>query len=309
MNSNQTEWILELKAQGMSSREIASIVGCSKSTVNYVIKGRPKKNQRLDGPRILFFDLENTPSIGASFQRWKVNLSQDSIIREGGSLLSACWKFNGDTKVTKAVLTSAEAIKDNDARIICELYEAWEQADMVVAHNAKRFDVPLFKTRLLYLGLPPPKTVKVIDTLEIVKKLKFNSNKLDSLCRTLDIGSKMEHEGIELWLNCMAGNGKALKKMVDYNEKDVLLLEELYHIIKPFDTNPHNAAHFFKDNKQRCPVCGSENLTPTGSMVYTPVSEFEELSCGDCGHRSRKRNVLNSKEKRASLLVTPKASG
>lgn len=310
MNDNQKEWIRELKAEGYSSRAIADITGLSKSGINYYLNGRKSRQKpQTDGPRILLFDLENTPSIGAAFQRWQVNLSQDHIVREGGCLISACWKFVGEDKIYSAVQTPKEARADNDVSILCQLYEAWDSADMVVAHNAKRFDVPLFKTRLLLAGLPPPKTVKVIDTLRIVKGLKFNSNKLDSLCEVLGIGRKMEHEGIRLWLDCMEGDKKALKKMLNYNEQDIVLLEELYHAVKAFDSNPHNAAHYFDGSEARCPVCGSLDLTPTGHLVYTPVSEFPEVQCGDCGHRSRTRQAVNSKEKRANLLITPRAIG
>jgi rRNA maturation endonuclease Nob1 len=94
--------------------------------------------------------------------------------------------------------------------------------------------------------------------------------------------------------------------MVDYNEQDVALLERVYMRLRAFDNRPANAGHFFEDahNEHRCPVCGSDDVEYTGNSVYTPVSEFAEVVCNDCGHRSRTRQAKNSKEKRNSLLIT-----
>ncbi len=77
---------------------------------------------------------------------------------------------------------------------------------MIVAHNALGFDWPLLKARMLVNGLPPMCKVKIIDTLVLAREFKMNSNKLDSLCRQLDIGQKMKHWGIDLWVRAMHGD-------------------------------------------------------------------------------------------------------
>jgi hypothetical protein len=303
------EKVITLNSDGLSSRSIASLLGIGKSTVNDIINRLVDDEEvtvedKKEGARILFFDLESTPSIVATFGRWKQNIGTESVLREGGFLLSACWKYLGDKSVTRIVLTPEEAIRGDDCRIVCALYDAFEEADVVVAHNAVRFDVPLFKTRLISHSMPPPKTVKVLDTLQIAKGLRFNSNKLDSLGNYLNVGRKAETTGISLWIRCMQGDEQALENMVTYNEQDVVLLERVYMKLRAFDTRPPNAGHYHEDDLHRCPVCGSAEIHPTGNSVFTPVSEFMEVICNDCGHRSRTRNVINCKEKRANLLVT-----
>jgi transcriptional regulator with XRE-family HTH domain len=299
--------IIHLLKLGQSQRQVAKVVGCSKSTVQAVAQKETKGLSPTKAPKILLFDLENAPSIVAAFQRFNVNIGPDSVITEGGFLLSACWKFLDETKITKMVLTPQEAIVSDDSRIVAALYEAFEKADIVVAHNGRRFDVPLFKTRLIANGMPPPKTVKIIDTLQIAKKLKFNSNKLDSLGHYLEVGRKIPTEGMSLWLRCMDGDRKALSKMLEYNEQDVILLEEVYLKLRAFDLLPPNLAVFYDDDTPRCPACGSVHLTTTGNSVYTSVSKFEEIVCDDCGHRSRTRKALNSTNKRKTMLASPKA--
>lgn len=322
-HSNETiSKIVELKHKGLSSRAIAEELGISKTSVNETynrwsqgiltndypdgeLEYQEIGNQffRERGPRILFFDLESTPSIVATFGRWKQNIGTESVLREGGYLLSACWKFYGDENVTRMVLTPEEAKAGDDVRIVCGLFEAFEQADIVVAHNAVKFDVPLFKTRLISNNMPPPKAVKVVDTLQIAKTLRFNSNKLDSLGNYLNVGRKIETTGISLWIRCMNGDKEALESMVTYNEQDVVLLENVYKKLRAFDKRPANAGHYYHDEHSRCPVCGSDEVEETGNVVYTAVSSFAEVVCNDCGHRSRTRQALNSKHDRAKLLV------
>jgi DNA polymerase III epsilon subunit-like protein len=285
--------------EGKSSRTIALSAGCSKTTVNNY---RHRSGVNVADPRILFFDVESTPSIAATFQRFKVNIGPDAVIQEGGWLLSISWKWNNDSKVHGIALTPEEAVNQDDSRLVACLYDLFQEADYVVAHNGAAFDVPLFKTRLLANGFPPPKTVKVVDTLQIAKKLRFNSNKLDSLGHYLGVGRKLPHTGIRLWLDCMDGVQSALDDMLAYNKQDVILLEEVYNQLRAFDTKAPNAGHYFDDNQTRCVVCGSTNLVKTGNVVYTSASAFEEHQCEDCGARSRTRNSINSKEKRKSLL-------
>ncbi len=294
--------IINLKNMGYSSRQIASMTGVSKTTVNDTYN-RWKNSETKDGPTILFFDLESAPSITATFGRWNVNISQDNVIREGGFLLSAAWKTNMEPVVNCSVMTGKEAKTGDDSRILANLYEAFESADIVCAHNLDKFDLPLFKTRLVVNGMPPPRKVKTIDTLKIAKQLKFNSNKLDSLAKILLQDEKQSTSGIELWIRCMNGDENALKEMSEYNCKDVSLLERLYYNLRAFDGRAPNAGLFYDDGEHHCPVCGSDDVAATGNVVTTQVSEFAEMSCGSCGHRSRVRKSFTEKAKRSLILV------
>lgn len=304
----KVEEILRLKNKGLSSRQIAEIVGVGKSTVNDVYNREfsSRVNQwELDArkePKLLVFDLEISPSIAASFGRFNQTIGHNNVIREGGAIISAAWKWYGDTNVKSVVMTPAESVKDNDTRIVCELYEAFEQADAVIAHNAS-FDMGVFKARLAIHHLPMHKTVKVIDTYKISKGMRFNSRKLDSLADYFNAGRKVTHEGISLWIKCMNGDTESLENMRVYNEQDVVLLEEVYNCIKAYDNKPVNLGQYFEDSQQHCPACGSTDVASTGNLVYTEVSSFDEVLCNSCGHRSRKRIQRNAKVKRQNMLI------
>lgn len=307
--------IESLNNAGLSARKIANQLGLSKSGVVYYLgslevegysvrKSVPKADSNpKQGPRILLFDLESTPSIAAVFGRFKQNVGLNAVISEGGWLLSAAWKFLGDADVSSIVLTPEEALKADDSRIVATLYELFERSDWVVAHNGNSFDVPLFRTRLVMHNFPMHKAVKQVDTLQIAKKLKFNSNRLDGLAQQIGLSRKLENSGMPLWLDCMQGKQDALKTMQEYNEQDVALLEEVYLKLRGFNTKTPNAAHYHDDDKIRCQVCGSDDVEYTGNSVFTAASEFKEVKCNSCGSRSRTRQNSMTSEKRKSLLT------
>ena len=187
-----------------------------------------------------------------------------------------------------------------------ELLNAIEEADVIVGHNIKGFDLKVFRTRLAMHNAAMHKTVRVVDTLSLARKLKFNSNKLDSLCDYFGIGRKKQNSGIKLWIDCMKGNPSALKELGEYNLQDVILVEELYLKLRAYDTSTPNLGLFYPDSKPRCPCCGSDNLQLTSNLVYNQASAGLEGICLDCGHRFKHKANLLSKKKRTANLTSAK---
>ena len=296
--------IIDMKQNGVGSRLIAELFGISKSGVNeaynrFMLEQMKSLEQSKDylheeqafnkHPAVLFIDLETAPDIAAVFGRRKQNIGQDAVIQEGGWIISAAWKWLGDKQVRSQVLSSSEAKNQDDYTLCWVIYELLNKADAVVAHNGQRFDLPLIRARLAKHDFGPHKKVKVIDTLRIARQMRFQSNKLDSLGVTLGCGRKQKHSGISLWIDCMNGDQNALNTMQEYNKQDIVLLEQVYHKLKAFDNHAPNLGLFYEDNLNRCFVCGSENLEETGHIVSTAMQKYEEVSCLDCGARSRKK--------------------
>jgi len=299
--------ILRLNKFGFSSRQIASELGISKSGVNkYLNSGEILS---IDGPKILFLDLETAPAIVVAFNRFDVNLTQDHILKEGGYILTAAWSWLGSDTIYRIALDEDEVEAGDDSVIVAALYEQIEEADIIIAHNGIKFDFPVINARLLVNNFPPHKTVKKMDTLRMAKHFKFPSNKLDSIGAFLGLGRKVDTGGITLWTRILQGDMEAIDEMVEYNDRDVRLLKDVYRKLFAFNSATVNFGHYYDDDKLRCPACGSDDITPTGHSVYTPVSQFSEYSCGSCGHRSRSRSAVNSREKRKNTLVTPKVTG
>lgn len=253
-------------------------------------------------PQLLFYDVETAGDIALTFKRFDANFGQDSILIEGGWLLSVAFAFN-DGKIQTFNLTPEEANNQDDSRLVEMLWEAFELADAAVAHNLLKFDLKVFKARCLLNGLPPPKRVKTIDTLRICKQLKLQSNKLDSVAVALGLEGKLRHAGVSMWVDSQQGDPTALEEMRQYNEQDVEVLRNIYHRIKAFDNNHPNTALFTSGDDVACRVCGSHDVRATANQISAGSSLFSEVICNECGARSRLRQSNTSKDKRKSLLA------
>lgn len=309
------ENIWNMKTAGYSSREIAKSLGISKSGVNDLFQREqyitlqydPSEVAfRSDGPRILIFDTETAAATALTFGRFKVNLSQDNILDNGGWILCACWRWLGSHETHSIYLTPQEVKAKDDSRIVAKLFELYEEADAVLAHNSLGFDHKVVQARAIYNNFPPLPQVKVLDTLQLARKyLKLPSNRLDAIGEFFGLGRKVSTGGITLWRKVQEGDEQAMQDMVEYCEQDVDLLYDIYLRTRQLGRagSDFNAALYYDDDQTRCRVCGSADVAPTGRNVTTSVSIFAELRCNECGAVHRTRTTVASKEKRKSLIV------
>lgn len=300
--------ILELYKHGYSGRRIARELQISKSGVNQFLNNSKHQGDG-KGPKILFFDLETSAALVYAFGRHKQFINQDAVHTEGGKILVAGYRWLGEEKST--VLYNKSEIRASQDYLLCSLlWDLFNEADVVVAHNAKNFDVKMLEVRCLANGLPPLPTVQVIDTLEIAKKkFRFPSNKLDSLAAYLGIGRKVTHSGIDLWVKVQQGDEKALADMVEYCEGDVDLLVEVFLSLRGRGlVSAFNAAIYYDDDLHRCRACGSTSLEYTGRKVMTPSGVYNEIRCTECETVQRDKQNQTTKSKRSKLLSAPKAS-
>jgi len=264
-------------------------------------KGIDVKINKIRKPRILLFDLETTPLKAYVWRMWDQNISLDALISEWFLLSYAC-KWLGEDTMYSGILSPREIKKENDFRLVNELWEFLDEADIVIAHNGKRFDVPRIKARFLVHGLPPTTYYQQIDTLKVAQaEFSLPSNKLEALARTLGLEGK-NTTGLKLWVSCMDGDTEALKYMLDYNEQDVLVLEKVYLKLRPFIKSHPNYNLYNEGTEAVCPSCGHTELVKDGNY-YTQTGKYETYRCEECGAISRKRKTLVSKEKQMLLSI------
>jgi len=302
---HQQQQIIELKEKQYSSRAISKLLGISKSGVNdYYNSYLDNQTLSKNGPRVLLFDLETSAALVYCFGRHKQFINQDAIQEEGGKILCAGYHWLGEANTT--VVSHAGEIKEHSDYTVCKyLWNLFDAADVVVAHNALGFDVRMLAARCIANGLPPLPKVKVLDTLQMARKgFRFPSNKLDSLGEYFKIGRKVSHSGIKLWVDVQQGSTEALNKMVEYCAQDVDLLYEVFVLLqKQGLASGVNFAAYYDDSKTRCKSCGSDNLEFTGKQLTSNTGIFDEVHCKDCGasHRSKRNKLLTVKRK--NLLV------
>lgn len=243
-------------------------------------------------PRILIFDIETSPLKAYVWKLWKTNVNLDHIINEWFCIAwSAKWLYSNE--VMGEVLTPQEIKREDDKRIISSLWDLINKADIVVAHNGNRFDIPRINARFIINDLPPTKPYFSIDTCLIARKqFGFSSNKLDALAGYFNIPHKLDTD-FDLWRRCLEGDQQALDYMLEYNKKDVTILEEVYLRIRPWIKNHPNVGNL-NDDRCSCAYCGSNNIEIVpDQFYYTNVGKYSIYKCEECGGLSRGRKKIN----------------
>lgn len=257
--------------------------------------------------RVLLLDIETAPIDAAVWKIWQENVGLEQIGADW-YILSFSAKWLGDKKAKVMYFDSAgRPDKENDQHLLGKLWDLLDAADIAVAHNGRRFDLRKINTRFIINGFPPPSPYVIVDTLEIAKRhFAFTSNKLQFLSETLCASKKRLHgqfPGYLLWKECLRDNPKAWAEMRRYNIQDVVTLEELYLLLRPWMVGHPNVGNIGGDAKRiTCPKCGSTHVHKRGSY-YTQVGVYQRYRCASCGGWSRGREQIGSKEHRKNLLV------
>ena len=238
--------------------------------------------------RILTLDIETKPHLVYCFDIWNQNIGIEQIKEPGGTI---CWaaRWLGEEKVR-----FASVFHDGLEAMLRGIWDLLDEADVVMTYNGRKFDIPHLNRMFVVDGFGPPSPYQQIDLyMAVRKKFNFPSKKLDYICRELEVGRKVQHNGFPLWRGCMDGDPKAWAKMKRYNKRDVRLTEEVHDIIQPWIPSiPSHGAYdepIFDEDGARvpvCPACGSTSLQPRG-YAYTAQSKFPRYVCGDCGKWSR----------------------
>jgi DNA polymerase III epsilon subunit-like protein len=255
-------------------------------------------------PKIVSFDIETAPTKAYVWRRWKENITLDQVISEG-YVLCAVAKFLDEKTPRKVALTDfANEFKrnsENDRKVVEWCWNILDEADIVIAHYGKGFDIPVLNSRFLAYDMPPPSPYKIVDTKEVAsKKFKFPYNSLNGLSKYLGIGKKLDTD-FNLWVDCMNGVKKAWSKMVNYCVHDVILLEKLYLKLLPWiENHPNLALYNLNDTKPSCCKCGSYKIAWRG-YHRTTTQIYHSYQCNECGGWGRERTSCLSKDKKQSI--------
>lgn len=255
--------------------------------------------------KVLLFDIETAPILSNVWSLWS-EARDFKFVDVDWYVLSYSAKWLNDKKTIVKSLPDCKSYAKNkkcDKELLKGIWELLDEADVVVGHNAMKFDCKKLNSRFLINGMLPPSPYKIIDTLLVAKRyFSFTSNRLDTLGRLLNLGKKEDTGGFELWRGCLDGDMKSWRKMCKYNKQDVLLLEKVYLKLRPHIQTHPNYSIYNDDVRPQCPSCGSHDLIKRG-YAYTNVSKFSRYRCKNCGKWSRNRVNEISKEKKTSLMV------
>lgn len=231
--------------------------------------------------KILILDIETAPNIAYVWGAWKQDIGQKQWIQKT-HILSYAAKWLDNEKIFYE-----ENRKKNDRKIVQSLFKLLDEADIVVAHYGKKFDLPSIIGRGIIHGLKPPSPYHIVDTKEVAaKEFRLVSNSLANLCEELGLHRKSDHKkfpGFELWLECLRGNDDAWAEMKEYNIDDILALESLYLRLRPYIRNHPNISRPTEDGDVLCPKCGSSHINFRGTYVTKAGLFYHKFVCVDCG--------------------------
>jgi hypothetical protein len=232
------------------------------------------------GPRTLILDVETSPIEGYVWSLWKQNVGLNQI-KTPSRVICFAAKWLGE----RSTLFFSEHEYRHE-EMIDAAYSLLDQADVVMSFNGTQFDIPRLNGEFALKHMAPYSPIKQIDLLVTARKLfGFPSNKLEYLATVFGLGGKVNHNGMPLWLDCLAGDEKAWRLMRKYNKRDVTLLEELYaEYFQPWVVSHPSHAAF--TGLTCCPACGSLDLMKRG-FCYTSVSQYQQFQCQKCGKYSR----------------------
>ena len=231
--------------------------------------------------RILLFDIETMANKAFVWGKYEQNVIQ---YEKEWYMLSFAYKWLGEKETHVLALPDFSYYKKDktwDFQLVNTLWELFDQAEVVIAHNGKSFDVKKTYAKFIEHGLPPPSPVKIVDTKLIAKRyFSFNSNKLDDIGNLLGLGRKIDTGGFDLWLGCAKGDEKSWAKMKKYNKQDVILLEKVYLKMLPYIVDHPNLSVL--DDRGACANCDGEHLQKRGFGIrgQTRVQRYQ---CQDCG--------------------------
>jgi hypothetical protein len=165
-----------------------------------------------------------------------------------------------------------------------------DEADYIIGWNNRAFDVKHLRTEFITNGFTPPSPHRDIDLMVVAKRnFGFMSNRLSYVAQELGAGSKLANSGTDLWRTLRTGKGAALAKakaeMEAYNKQDVVLTEEVYHIMLPW-VDGLNIPIYNGTEEPACSNCGSENLHYRGVQIAATRS-YRRFQCQQCGKWGR----------------------
>lgn len=254
-------------------------------------------------PKILLLDIETKP-MESFFWRLYDEQGGMAMLKADWCILAWSAKWLDDKEIMYSDQSKAKDIED-EKKILEKLWKLLDEADVVIGHNAKKFDIKRINTRLKKHKFKPPSPYRVIDTLvEARKHFAFSSNKLEDLANFLGCKAKKlvkrKFPGFSLWRECLLGNKEAWKEMELYNKQDVIVLEEVYKELDPWI----NVINFnvFNEGEDHVCSCGSKDLKKNGTDK-TNSGVFQRWKCTNCGKPYREKLNLLSPEKRKSMKV------
>jgi uncharacterized protein YprB with RNaseH-like and TPR domain len=251
--------------------------------------------------KTLFLDIELSPIIAHVWKMFDVTVGLNQL-QVDWAILAFAAKWEGSDEIIYMDVREEKNLYD-DGQLVQKLHALLDEADTVVAHNGRRFDIKKINSRIILNGLTPPSPYQIIDTLDVAKRhFGFTSNKLEyltqKLCTKFTKMTGRKFAGHSLWNACHNRIPEAWIELEEYNKLDVLSLEELFNVFRPWISTLSVSSAV--DSGPTCPKCGSTHITYRG-VRKTLTGEYRRVQCQSCGGWSQSRFAEKGTTKQQGL--------
>lgn len=257
------------------------------SAVTHTILKNTKGRKNMSQQRVLVLDIETSPLLVYVWQL-KDNYIAPNQIKTDWQVLAWAAKWL-DAPAAQTMYRDLRGAKTlDDKKILAELRNLLDKADIVLTQNGREFDSKKLNARFIIQGIKPPSPYKHWDTYQLVSKVaSFTSNSLEYLTAKLNKKyRKLSHKkfpGLELWKSCLAGDVKAWNEMRTYNIHDVLSTEELYFNLRAWAPEAFPRVYNFTDAAKECGTCGHRGRLIEGRVRVAKKYKYRQHACPKCG--------------------------
>lgn len=236
------------------------------------------------GIKILFLDIETMPNIAAVWQTgYKLNVDAGAILQER-FILSAQWSWNNDIHVSGKL---SDIKKKDDSKLVATITKLIEEADIVVGHNVKKFDLRWIAGRALLNGQEPTgsKFVKTIDTLLLARQAFYlNSYRLDYIAKALGIPGKTKTSFSD-WMAILKDNDmEKAKYLLKYGCHDVKITRQVFFKLLKHVKLPKKIDALVHGTSTVCPDCHGFKVHGNGTRTAVDGTTNLRFRCAKCGH-------------------------
>ncbi len=241
-------------------------------------------------------DIETSPCIVMVWEMGKQYVTVDQLIADWHIMAFSAKRLNAPASETIYMETRTK----NDKDLLTKLWEIFNEADVIITQNGKKFDEPKIKARMMLTGFKPYKPFEHHDTYLQNNDKEFTSHSLAYLSEKFCTKyKKLKHKkfsGLSLWKECLGAkvtlhpNPEAWEEMKKYNIHDVLSDEELY--LKTRGWSKQKAPTIFEgDVGRKCSYCGEFKLVIDGYKMKQRV-KYKYMHCTSCGKYQMGEKVL-----------------
>jgi Exonuclease len=239
-------------------------------------------------PKILVFDIEESKALMRLYDTGRQYVSWRSIEKEKYITgWAAKWLF--DNEVMSSFVTSKEAKNRDEKRVVKGIHKLLDKAHVVIAHNGDGFDLKELTPRFVKYGLSPCNRYTTIDTLKKSRQVfRLPSHSLAYLLKYFGLETQKLKRGDTDAAE--DGDKDALLEDENYCRHDVMGLEELYMLMRPYMKTHPSLSHYLDmyqplgKGDKRCPRC----LEPISVFKWTKQYRtpsgvvYESCNCPRC---------------------------